>query len=1106
MLDGKKTRAKSPLDGAAPDDTENPEAGSEKAKGPLVSRRNFLAACLAGASAMLLWPRAAKADGYDVGGGWFGSAGNWAILKHGNGNWIGSKSGWFSWVCGHHQWIGVAAGLWVEAQYSNELYDAFHMQPLAACRDWNDQSNHRLWRSKYRDTRLQYWCDGGKTEDHGWALSNEDLHDGYGGWWATGLRNFGYEGKDFFFRRQRETSSHGFGLSAGFYNVSVGEYAGGLWDDWENCYVWIHTNGGYSCADWNYQGAAFENAGGVCPGDIKAGQDRCRLENRWDLFGGAWKVTNACANGNGQCLDVCGGGTSSGTYLWSWNYFGATSQVWYANAGGVDSIGRGHMHSLYPAHQPVLGLGEPAGMNGPSTSSTTGYNARVYTQWSGATWNGYSERQFWIGGSTDASYAHSYVTCDATGRNLDLSGGKAANQADVQFHSNGYDDQWDNRAHQWDFDEVRFAGSIEMPEEYKVGGDPVRCSDPAATCRPYDAFGTGQTPYIYQFMTTDSPKSVEEDGARVVGAYMRNGWGQAGLDGKLGIDRGIPAYRYIGLPHEMQSDEQRVTDFALWIESTAFSGSLECIAHLAGGGTLSGSFPVMPAGHQGGAAPSRALTRGGEEPTIGAGTCASETFRQSLSGGSVSAVTLDGSDGVWPAGSRALRLTSNGSAEQVGIAQDKCATVPGSEYTQTAWVRASRDGVSFDLLPIWRSADDDLNEMTFEATTEWQRFTASATASEGSYSAGYVYINGSDRSSNADGDWIEVRGIEVTEGQDGAELFPGYSAEWLNGRSSETDIVGVEFWLEGEIAGHYDLDYRAYNRVGHWSAHRYSDGEGNHPAAGDMATSMGSFQVHMVPKPAGAKVVREWSTDPEYTPTMDDSGKYLHCLCRLSAVQPTAASSAAAGGDYGDHDWMLDRFQGTVASAAPTLVLGNLRIKYYVDGESEPCYTDQALPNAVYETPAAAKAAAQKEGCLEVSGWFVDPEYATPYTPRELTGDLELYAYNSCSLEYGTTSRSCVLDASYRWKADEAMTRDLDLAALYPAKSVVRYGEAVTFAGPWSAWCSDMGATRKATSTPGVYSTRSASGSPLLKAAVKKNATVFVDWPWAGYDGVASAW
>ena len=158
------------------------------------------------------------------------------------------------------------------------------------------------------------------------------------------------------------------------------------------------------------------------------------------------------------------------------------------------------------------------------------------------------------------------------------------------------------------------------------------------------------------------------------------------------------------------------------------------------------------------------------------------------------------------------------------------------------------------------------------------------------------------------------------------------------------------------------------------------------------------------------------------------------------------------------------------------------------------------------ERPAAAKDAAQKEGCLEVSGWFVDPGYTTPYEPCGHTADFNLYAYNSCSLEYGTTSRSCVLDASYRWKADEAMARDLDLAALYPAKSAVRYGEAVTFAGPWSAWWSDMGKTRKVTSAPGVYAAQAATGSPVASAKLKRNSVVYVDWPWTGYDGVASAW
>lgn len=1079
-----------------------PEDGGRK-KGTPLTRRNFVALALTAGASLILAPRLALAD-YAVGGGWFGSAGNWTVLKHGDGNWIGTRSGWFHWVCGHGQWIGVAIGLWAEVQYSNELYDAFHMQPLAACRDWNDQSGKRLWFSWDPDTYLKYWYDGDYTGDYGWALTNEHLGFGYGGWYATGLRDFGYYGKDFFFRRQREGGTHNFGLEAGFYNVRVGAGGdGGPWWGKDNCYLWVYTNGGYDCADPWYNGADFVNEDGVCPGDIRAGQEACRLENRWDLFGGVWKLTNACAEGTGQCMDVCGGGTSSGTDVWSWEYFGSTSQNWCVNPSSVDSLGAGHLHSLYPAHMPVLALAEPAGENGPSTAWTTGHNAKVYTQKSGHTFEGHSERAFWIGGSKDAEYPHAYVTCDATGRTLDLYAQQAENETKIQFYSNGYDDQWDNAAEQWDFEEVFFEGSVEMPAECEVGGGPVRCSDPEATCRPYDEFGTGQTPYVYRFVTTAEDRSVEEDGARVVGAYMRNGWGQVGLDEALGVARGIPAYRYMGLPYEMQDGGQRVTDFTLWVENTAFDGSLECTAHLAGGGTVSASFPVV-AGGQGGSMPPRPITRGGIEPHMGTGTWSSGMFRQSGDAGTIEEVAVD--DGTQPAGARALRLTCDGLGPQIGIAQDRCTTRPGAEYTQTVWVRAGRDGVSFDLCPLWRTSADDSNAKEFKATTEWQRFSLTARASESSYSAGYVYINGTDSPSNVAGDWIEVRGLEVTEGGHGAPSFPGAAAPWLAGRSETTDIVGVEFWLEGEIAEHYGLDYRAYSRVGHWSEHCYSDGADGRAIAGDMATSLGCFQIHMTPKPAGAKVVREWSTDPDYTPSQDDSGRYLHCLCRLSIAQPDAGSSAAAGGDFGDHDWMCDRYQGTVCSAAPTHVRGDIEVSYHVDGEQSPCYVDEAKPGVVYEPPAAAAEAAQKDDCLEVSGWFTDPEYTSPYVPREHTESFSLYAYNSCSLEYGTTDGSCVLDASYAWKADEGLAAPLDLAALYPAPAVVRWGEEVTFAGPWSAWCRDMGKIRKASSTPGVYATRAGGGRPLLKAAVKSNAVVYVDWPWSGYDGVASGW
>lgn len=91
------------------------------------------------------------------------------------------------------------------------------------------------------------------------------------------------------------------------------------------------------------------------------------------------------------------------------------------------------------------------------------------------------------------------------------------------------------------------------------------------------------------------------------------------------------------------------------------------------------------------------------------------------------------------------------------------------------------------------------------------------------------------------------------------------------------------------------------------------------------------------------------------------------------------------------------------------------------------------------------------------------------------------------------------------WSTDADLGTALDLAALYPQDEVVKYGTKLTFAGPWSAWCEDAGKTRCVSSTPGVYATAAASGSPILSATIKGNTTVYVDWPWSGYDGVMSA-
>lgn len=854
-----------------------PEDGKEKKRHPLLSRRNFVAGAIALGAAAMFAPRLSWAVGQGAWGNW-----GWP-LEHGAGN-FGYDCGW---SYAHHDVYGFPGGTQkphvssstnASCEYSNELYDMLTVNLYIA------GGPQGLWTKGWGTGTTGYIGATGYKEDHVDINMYTDYGHGTGYNW--------YWGKSFWYRRQnsdRNIYCYANTATWGIHNTA-----------WDGQWIW-------SCVpDDSY------------PYQI---QPHNYLNNRWELFGGAWIVKPAHYGNGSQCLDVAGGGGSDSNMI-LWDYYGSTSQIWLVNASGVDSANTGHLHDLYPAHMPTMALTEPGGVNGPSTDAVGASNAKIYVQRSGMLNSfGYSERHYWI----NYSEGRYYITCDATGRVLDLADGGSSNGTAIRFHSSGYDNEWSNQAHQWLFEEVRFGGSISMPEKYELDvGTGVTCPDPSSTCKPYDAFNTGQTPYIYRWMTTDARAAAEEDGARVMGAYMTNAWGSRGLDGRYGIEDGIPAYRYIGLPYEMWSDEIRVTDFTLWLADTQYEGTLECTARLADGSEMRGSF--------------------------------------------------------------------------------------GKE-----------------------------------------------------------------------------------------------SGTWLNGRSDSTDIVGVEFWLEGEIAEHYDLDYRAYNRVGHWSQHCYTDGDGNHPVAGDMSTSLGCFQIHMVPKPAGATVVREWSTEATYMPTEDDADKYLHCLCRLSAVQPTAASCAAAGGDYGDHDWMLDRFQGTVASSI-TYVIGDPDVYYYVDGEEQYCYKDKAKRNVTYTPPAEAKAAAQKEGCLEVSGWFTDPEYTTPYVPCGHTKDFNLYAYNSCSLEYDTTTTSCVLDSTYNWKADEAQTVPLDLSATYPARAVVRWGTEVTFAGPWSAWCTDMGKTRKVTSTPGVYASRSASGNPLLKAAVKKNSTVFVDWPWAGYDGVISGW
>ena len=325
-------------------------------------------------------------------------------------------------------------------------------------------------------------------------------------------------------------------------------------------------------------------------------------------------------------------------------------------------------------------------------------------------------------------------------------------------------------------------------------------------------------------------------------------------------------------------------------------------------------------------------------------------------------------------------------------------------------------------------------------------------------------------------------------------------------------ITGIKIWLEGDIAKEYDIAYRAFIYGQGWTERFHSNGGSQDDAelcgSDDASGSKGAIkciQVFAIPKPRGAKLAREFAEDNSFIPENSHSGGYL-------TAQAMLALNLDDTSGFDGHKMIADAYQGDSSKGLEALPVPStppppvgIKVFYYVDGETDPCFEEEYEMGTTYQVNPDATAAGQKDNCLNLVCWYTDPECTQPYEPRALDTSLKLYGYNPCSVKYDTTTRSSVLDTSYNWSTDADLGTALDLATLYPQDEVVKYGTKLTFAGPWSAWCEDAGKTRCVSSTPGVYANAAASGSPILSATIKGNTTVYVDWPWSGYDGVMSA-
>lgn len=246
----------------------------------------------------------------------------------------------------------------------------------------------------------------------------------------------------------------------------------------------------------------------------------------------------------------------------------------------------------------------------------------------------------------------------------------------------------------------------------------------------------------------------------------------------------------------------------------------------------------------------------------------------------------------------------------------------------------------------------------------------------------------------------------------------------------DTEAMGrVKVWLTGDIADRYDLVVRTklLNGSCTWSDPVYVYNSKDKPLTletapacglepdGSSNTKISGMNVHLIRKPTGARVVREFSTDESLTITDDFGSGYLYVAAMLGLRLPSKNT---------DRIW-TDRYRGTVVSKPCRIE--SACVEYYADGidEAHLVYRDTNVHSGdTYAPVDAALEAAGKKPCNLVAhfgedaasgftGWFKDAALVNPAASLEIPekGALKLYGRNRCTLRIEYAEGSVEPDA-----------------------------------------------------------------------------------------------
>lgn len=379
------------------------------------------------------------------------------------------------------------------------------------------------------------------------------------------------------------------------------------------------------------------------------------------------------------------------------------------------------------------------------------------------------------------------------------------------------------------------------------------------------------------------------------------------------------------------------------------------------------------------------------------------------------------------------------------------------------------------------------------------------------------------------------------EGADGSKVC-------ANG-AHDTEAMGrVKVWLTGDIADRYDLVVRTklLNGSCTWSDPVYVYNSKDKPLTletapacglepdGSSNTKISGMNVHLIRKPTGARVVREFSTDESLTITDDFGSGYLYVAAMLGLRLPSKNT---------DRIW-TDRYRGTVVSKPCRIE--SACVEYYADGidEAHLVYRDSNVHSGDTYAPvdAALEAAGKKPCNLDAhfgedaasgfTGWFKDAALVNPAASLEIPekGALKLYGRNRCTLriEYAEGSvepdagtvfrkqpsdRAEVIDGAlglvdFTGRIEKHRLDNVDLPAIGDdgvAHAAFYRGEPVTLAGSADVFTKLEDGTWRRLVFKGYMSDKAGGGSPLTTLKMERDTTVYAVWAFAESDGVATA-